>query len=177
MHNECQAPFLHVFVLPKACIRGVRKPSPCNKASLFICMKYQLQCVVAKVELFRIIIMPITIHCATTVSPTIITPLENSHALITAGDTATITCEASGYPTPAIVWSKSTGNLSDRVSVSDSVSIQSGIVNVTSVKVNLTLTNASREDTGLYECSANNNVGSDNRIINVTVQCKLYISA
>ena len=89
------------------------------------------------------------------------------------GNTTTITCEAVGYPPPTVVWSISSG----RVSVSDSVSVHvpTGYGNVTRVSVNITLTNASREDTGVYTCSANNSVGSDKRSINITVQCELVI--
>ena len=54
--------------------------------------------------------------------------------------------------------------------MSDSVSGPTGYGNVS---VNLTITNASREDTGVYMCSANNSVGSDTKSINITVQCKL----
>ena len=89
------------------------------------------------------------------------------------GDTTIITCEALGYPPPTIVWNRIDGNLSDRVSVSDSVSVPTGNGNITRVSVNLTITNAYREDTGVYTCSANNNIGSDDRIINITVLCKL----
>jgi len=112
-------------------------------------------------------------HYYLLVSPSIRNPLENTTTVITEGDTTTITCEAVGYPPPTIVWSRTSGTLSDRVSVSNSVSVPTGSGNVTSVSVNLTLTNAYREDTGLYECSASNSVGSDNRNTSVTVQCKL----
>ena len=86
-----------------------------------------------------------------------------------------ITCEALGYPPPTVVWSRINGILSDRVSVSDSVSVPTGNGNVTRVSVNLTITNASREDTGVYTCSANNSIGSDNRNVSITVQCKLIV--
>ena len=59
--------------------------------------------------------------------------------------------------------------------MSDSVSVPTGYGNVTRVSVNLTITNASREDTGVYICSANNSVGSDNESINITVQCKFIV--
>ena len=55
--------------------------------------------------------------------------------------------------------------------MSDSVSVPTGNGNVTRVSVNLTITNASREDTGMYTCSANNSIGSDNRNVIITVQC------
>ena len=83
-----------------------------------------------------------------------------------------ITCEAFGYPPPTVVWNRIDGILSDRVSVSDSVNVPTGYGNVTSVSVSLTLTNASREDTGVYTCSANNTVSSNDGIVNITVQCE-----
>ena len=95
--------------------------------------------------------------------------------MITEGGTTTITCEAIGYPPPTIEWSRTNGTLSDRVSVSGSVSVPTGNGNVTSVSVNLTMTNANREDTGLYECSARNSVGIDSANTSVTVQCELII--
>ena len=86
-----------------------------------------------------------------------------------------ITCEALDYPPPTVVWSRTNGTLSDRVLVSDNVSVPTGYGNVTRVSVNLTITNASREDTGVYTCSANNSVGSDKKSIIITVQCELVI--
>ena len=100
-----------------------------------------------------------------------------NNATIREENTTTITCEALGYPPPTVVWGRTNGILSDRVSVSDSVSVPTGYGNVTRVSVNLTITNASREDTGVYMCSANNSVGSDNKNIRVTVQCKLHTFA
>ena len=95
--------------------------------------------------------------------------------IITEGDTTTITCEAVGYPPPTVVWNRIDGNFSDRVLVSDSVSVPTGFGNVTRVSVNLTITNAYREDTGVYICSANNIIGSDNRNVSITVQCKYIL--
>ena len=98
----------------------------------------------------------------------------NSTAVI-EDNTSTINCEAIGYPPPTIVWNRANGTISDRVSVSDGVSVPTGYGNVTRVSVNLTITNAYREDTGVYTCSANNSIGSDNRNVNVTVQCKYML--
>ena len=100
-------------------------------------------------------------------------PTENATIIIiTESATTEIICEAEGDPPLTVVWSRCDGILSDRVSVSDSVSVPTGYGNVTRVSVNLTITNASREDTGVYTCSANNGIGSDNASISVTVQCK-----
>jgi len=92
--------------------------------------------------------------------------------VITEGNSITIMCESIGYPPPTIVWSRSNGALSDRVSVSDSVSVSTGNKNVTRVSVNLTLINASSEDSGVYICFAKNSAGVDNRNVSITVQCK-----
>ena len=92
--------------------------------------------------------------------------------IVREGNTTTITCEAFGYPPPTVVWNRVDGILSDRVSVSDSVNVPTGYGNVTRVSVNLTITNASREDTGVYTCSANNSIGSDSSNVSITVQCK-----
>ena len=95
-----------------------------------------------------------------------------SDATVREGNTITITCKAFGYPPPTVVWNRINGILSDRVSVSDSVSVPTGYGNVTRVSVNLTITNASREDTGVYTCSANNGIGSDSSNVIITVQCE-----
>ena len=96
--------------------------------------------------------------------------------IINEAQTTTILCEALGYPPPTIVWSTTNEDLSDRVSVSDSVGVPTGYGNVTRVSVNLIITNAIREDTGEYICSANNSIGDDDRNVSITVQCKLSLS-
>ena len=97
---------------------------------------------------------------------------ENTTIVVTEGNEVMIKCEAIGYPPPTVVWNRINGILSDRVSVSDSVSVPTGYGNVTRVSVNLTITNASREDTGVYTCSANSSIGSDSSNVSITVQCK-----
>ena len=108
------------------------------------------------------------------IGTTITSPLND--ATVREGSTTTIICEAFGYPPPAVVWNRSNEMLSDRVSVNDSVSVHTGNGNVTRVSVNLTITNASREDTGVYTCSANNSIGSDSSNVSITVQCKFTLS-
>ena len=99
----------------------------------------------------------------------------SSDKVLLEGNTTTITCEAFGYPPPIVQWHRIDGTLSDRVLVSDSVSVPTGYGNVTRVSVNLTIINASREDTGVYMCSANNSVGNDIINTSITVQCKFVI--
>ena len=98
-----------------------------------------------------------------------------SDVIVREGNTTTITCEAFGYPPPTVVWNRIIGILSDRASVSDSVSVPTGYGNVTRVSVNLTIANASREDTGVYTCSANKSIGSDGKNISITIQCKFLM--
>ena len=95
--------------------------------------------------------------------------------IVREDNTTTITCEAFGYPPPTIVWNRMNKAVSDRASVSDSINIPTGYGNVTRVSVNLTIINASREDAGVYTCSVNNSIGSDNTNVNITVQCKYLI--
>ena len=90
-----------------------------------------------------------------------------SNVIVRESNTVTITCEAIGYPPPTIVWSRSNGALSDRVSVNNSVSAPTGNGNVTRVSVNLTITNISREDRGDYICFTNNSIGSDSTAVTV----------
>ena len=106
------------------------------------------------------------------VIPTIEDFTENTTIVVTEGNEVMISCQVIGYPPPLIVWSRSDTTLNDRVSVSDSVSVSTGYGNVTRVSANLTITNASREDTGVYTCSANNSIGSDSSNVSITVQCK-----
>ena len=87
----------------------------------------------------------------------------------------TFICESTGFPLPTIVWSRTNGALSNRVFVSDSVTALIGNGNVTKVSVNLTITNISREDAGVYVCQATNSIDSDSSNISVTVQCKYIV--
>ena len=114
--------------------------------------------------------MHIYIHIHTYIGISTVGPLSNS--TVREGKSTTITCAAIGSPPVTVVWSKVDGSLSSRASVSDSVSVPTGYGNVTRVSVNLTITNASREDTGLHVCFANDSIGDDYRNITIVVQCK-----
>ena len=89
---------------------------------------------------------------------------------IIEGNNITITCEATGIPLPTIVWT-----VNGRVLMSDSVNTTTGNGVVLRVTDTLTIMNVSREHTGVYTCSANNSVGSDNSNITITVQCKFLL--
>ena len=102
--------------------------------------------------------------------------MEGQQFNITEGSNGSITCTATGYPVPTVVWLNSDGSsLSNNRLVSSSpVNILStGVGNVTSVSVELMVIGAMRVDTGMYRCSASNSVSNTTRNINITVQCKL----
>ena len=110
------------------------------------------------------------------VTPNITTPMEGQRFNITEGSDGSITCTATGYPVPTVVWQNSDGSsLSNNRLVSGSpVNILfTGVGNVTSISVELMVIGAMRVDTGMYRCSANNSVSSTTRNISITVQCKL----
>ena len=101
--------------------------------------------------------------------------MEEQQFSIIEGNDGSITCTATGYPVPTVVWQNSDGSsLSNNRLVSGSPVISStGVGNVSSVSVELMVIGAMRVDTGMYTCSANNSVSSTTRNINITVQCKL----
>ena len=88
-----------------------------------------------------------------------------SNDTVREGDSVTLTCEAIGYPPPTVVWSRPNGVLSNRVLVSDSISVPTGNGNVTSVSVYLTVASILIEDGGDYKCFASNNIGNDSAIV------------
>ena len=112
-----------------------------------------------------------------TVAPTITTPMEGQQFNITEGSDGSITCTATGYPVPTVVWQNSNGSSlsNNRLVSGSSVNISStGVGNETSVSVELMLIGAMRVDTGMYRCLANNSVRNITRSVNITVQCKTF---
>ena len=109
-----------------------------------------------------------------TVAPTITTPMEGEEFIITEGSNGSITCTATGYPVPTVVWQNSDGSsLSNKRLVSGSPVISStGVGNVSSVSVEVMVIGAMRVDSGMYRCSANNSVSSTTRNITILVQGK-----
>ena len=114
--------------------------------------------------------------CFVTVAPTITTPMEGQQFNITEGSNGSITCTATGYPVPTVVWQNSNGSsLSNNRLVSGSPVISStGVGNVTSVSVELMVIGAMRVDSGMYRCSANNSISSTTRNVTIIVQCRLH---
>ena len=89
-----------------------------------------------------------------------------------------ITCTATGYPVPTVVWHNSDENSlsNNRLVYGSPVNISStGVGNVTSVSVELMVIQAMRGDAGKYGCSAYNDVGSTTRNIRITIKCKLQL--
>ena len=105
------------------------------------------------------------------VSPNIVVPVEGQEFTITEGSNGSITCTATGYPPPTVVWLSIDSN--DRLMSGDPIMVPTGVGNVTNVSVELMVTGAMRVDTGMYTCSASNIVSSTTRNITISVQCKL----
>jgi len=103
-----------------------------------------------------------------------IRPMEGQEFTITEGNDRSITCTATGYPSPTVVWQNSDGsNLNNPRLVSGSkVMSFTGVGNVTSVSVELMVTGVMRRDSGMYTCSASNFISSDTTNITITVHCK-----
>ena len=93
---------------------------------------------------------------------------------IIEGSNASITCTATGYPVPTVVWQNSDGSsLSNNRLVSGSPVISStGVGNISNVSVELMVIGAMRVDTGMYRCLANNSESRDTTNVNITVLCK-----
>ena len=103
-------------------------------------------------------------------------PIEGQQFIITEGSNRSITCTATGYPIPTVVWQNSDGSSlsSNSRLVSGGLVISPiGVGNVTNVSVELMVIGAMRIDTRMYRCSANNSVSNTTRNINITVLCKL----
>ena len=102
------------------------------------------------------------------VQPFIKTPLDNTTIAINEGINRNFTCGATGYPIPTVMWYRTNGSFNDGVSMSKSIPTENA-----SVVAYLTITNASRENTGVYTCTANNSIGIDSRSIRII--CKYAI--
>ena len=113
-----------------------------------------------------------------TVPPNITNLMEGQQFNITEGSDGSITCTATGYPVPTVVWQNSDGSsLNNNRLVSGSpVNMSTGVGNVSNVSVELMVIGAMRVvDSGMYRCSANNIVSSTTRNISITIQCKCCI--
>ena len=108
------------------------------------------------------------------ISPNVTVRLERQQLSIIEGSNGSVTCTATGYPAPTVVWQNSDGSsLSNNRLVSGRpVITPTGVGNVSSVSVELMVIGAMRIDTGMYTCSANNNVSDATSNVIITVQCK-----
>ena len=96
-------------------------------------------------------------------APVITTPHTNRAYNITDGDR--VTCTATGYPIPDIIWLNSDGSLVDE----NKLVTNNMITDVGNVSVSMII---GRSDGGIYTCLANNSIGNDTSTINITVQRK-----
>ena len=102
----------------------------------------------------------------------ILEPSEETMEHIVEGQNATLTCIGIGHPPPLVQWKRLNRSLSDRVSITN-MSMSTNEGNVTRVSVDLILTGVSREDTGVYVCSAANLLNIATRYVSLIVQCMI----
>ena len=103
-----------------------------------------------------------------TVSPNIIEPVEGKTLNISEGDN--ITCRATGYPLPVIIWLDNNGSEVNKTLVTRS-NISTGVGNVSTASAVMIV----RGDSGVYTCSATNLVDDHNITVNVNVKCELTL--
>ena len=85
---------------------------------------------------------------------------------VTAGQSFSLTCNATGYPVPSIEWTlnRTTYNIHPSVAT---ITPTEGLRSNASV---LVVSDAMVNDTGIYQCIATNVVNTDTQDANVTVQ-------
>ena len=82
----------------------------------------------------------------------------SSDQVVCEGAMVTLSCNATGKPTPSITWTRAFGNGTDSALVVDGKYVMSNIM---------------RSLNGTYRCTADNGVsGPVNRTVRVTVRCK-----
>ena len=100
-------------------------------------------------------------------APDIISPETEQAYDFTEGDN--ITCNATGYPPPDIVWLNNNGSVVDENRLVLNSVMATGVGNVSSRIVSMIVR---RGDSGVYKCVANNSIGNDTSAISITVKCK-----
>ena len=86
---------------------------------------------------------------------------------ITAGQSFTLICTATGYPVPTIEWRQNGTSYTIRDPSVITITSTNGQGSNSSV---ITVTNATTSDTGLYQCVATNVVDNDTQDATVIVQ-------
>ena len=99
-------------------------------------------------------IFPIYIFHA--VKPNIDPNPENKVVVVNETQPFNLSCNASGKPTPTVVWRKTSGS---------PLQFPDGTT--------LTVSSASPQHSGTYQCTATNKAGSDTATFVVVVQCEL----
>ena len=112
--------------------------------------------------------MQLNVHDICTGAPVIIT--QETEQVIVANEGDSITCTATAHPEPDIMWLNN-GSVVDEDRIISRSIIATGVANTYNVSASMIVR---RGDTGIYTCLANNSVGNDTRIFNITVQCKFH---
>ena len=96
-------------------------------------------------------------------APNITIPTTEQAYTVTEGDN--ITCTATGYPVPDIVWLNNDESVVDNKRLVTGSVVATGDGNISSVSVSMIVR---RNDDGIYKCIAKNSVGNDTRTINIS---------
>ena len=104
----------------------------------------------------------------------IIDPLEDATEHHEEGENITLRCIGVGHPPPLVQWTKLNGTLSN-TTLSTRMSTLTNEGNITRVTLDLLLTGVTREDTGIYACSASNLLNNVTRRVTLVVQCMYFI--
>ncbi|VDN30225.1 unnamed protein product [Gongylonema pulchrum] len=98
-------------------------------------------------------------YLGSTVHPTVSISPDTNPLLVNVGENVVIKCSASGNPPPKVTWARQDGQQLPARALSED-----GQLRITRVAV---------DDTGVYECTATNNIGADaHDSIEVRVQCE-----
>ena len=89
---------------------------------------------------------------------------------IKEGENTTLRCIGVGHPPPLVQWKRLDKLFDDRVS-NTTMLMSTNEGNFTRVTVDLMLPKVSREDIGVYECSASNLLNTAIQNISIIVQC------
>ena len=121
------------------------------------------------VSIINFIIASYTSTCCYTDAAEILEPSGELES-VEEGENHTLRCIGVGHPPPLVQWNRLDGSLDDRASIT-SMSLSTNEGNVTRVTVYLMLARVSREDTGVYECSASNLLNTATGNVSLIVQC------